>query len=336
MEKTVTFEEIEENKEFDEFNKHQNMFCKGFVRCQPGGSIMPRAYPKIHQQIQQMTVREDDIFVCSFQKSGTTWTQEMVWNIIHGVDLEAAQASILDARAPFLELSGLVEDLMMKTNDGEFLPEFLADSVGYAEHLPSPRIIKTHLPVELLPDQALTKPRLIYVSRNPRDVVISLYNHWQVFGFYKGDFDGFLNAFLSGVCGYYCPYMPHITGFWNKRHEPNILFITYEEMKQDITSVIRKTCSFLGKPLNSEQIEKLAKHLQFDAMKDNPAVNKEDVQKLLDVTFPEDNAKVTGKFMRKGQVGDWMNKLTSDQLARMEKWEEDQLQGSDFKFTYSL
>ena len=68
-------------------------------------------------------VREDDVWVASFPKCGTTWTQvilanqykaivqlysfvkEMVWNIMHGVDLEAAKATNLEERVAYFILN---------------------------------------------------------------------------------------------------------------------------------------------------------------------------------------------------------------------------------------
>ena len=40
--------------------------------------------------------------------------------------------------------------------------------------------------------------------------------------------------------------------------------------------------------------------------------------------------------MRKGETGDWKNHLTPDQVERIMKWEEDNLNGSSFKFTCEL
>ena len=59
--------------------------------------------------------------------------------------------------------------------------------------------------------------------------------------------------------------------------KPNIIFITYEEMKRDLPSVIRKLSAFLGKPVAAEaDIEGLADFLSFDKMRSNPAMNKQD------------------------------------------------------------
>merc|ERR1719175_191623 len=104
-------------------------------------------------------------------------------------------------------------------------------------------------------------------------------------------------------------------------------------MKQDLASVVRKTSDFLGKNLTEEQITALVEHLDFKSMKSNKAVNKADMVRSLQKmrNEPEDESQ---QFMRKGQVGDWKNRLTEDQVKRMEEWERKNLSGSNFKFTY--
>ena len=43
-----------------------------------------------------------------------------------------------------------------------------------------------------------------------------------------GPFDVFFNAFIEDVAGYYTPFMPHVLGYWERRHDENILFINQE------------------------------------------------------------------------------------------------------------
>jgi len=330
----ITFEELKSTEEYDEFYRCQGAYLEPFVRYQPSGCVMPKCFTRSFDRIHGFDVRFDDIWISSFPKCGTTWTQEMVWNIVHNLDFETAKSVSLEDRVPFLELTGLIEERLSSTKDDVSISGTgLVNSMDQVEDATSPRIIKTHLPVELLPEQVLGKSaKLIYVARNPRDVVISFYNHWKVMDGYKGDFDGFFDAFIGDVCGYYSPFIQHVLAYWGIRDLDNVLFITYEEMKKDLPAIIRKVCKFLGKELSEDQISTLSKHLGFDSMKNNPAVNKEDVLKAMGAILKTEE----GKFMRSGRTGGWRQKFSKDQIARMEAWEEKHLAGSDLKFVHTL
>jgi len=346
-------EEIETSEAYDVFVRNQDGFESGFVRIQPGGSVLPRSYVSHHARIRGLEVHEDDIWISSFPKCGTTWTQEMVWNIMNNVDLETARSLSLEDRVPFLELSAITEDSLKKKADEEekISGSGLFDTIAQVERLERPRIIKTHLCKEMLPSEVLKRSKLIYVARNPRDAVLSFHNHWKILDGYRGDFAGFLNAFLNDTCGYYTPFIQHVLGYWNIRHEKNVLFIFFEEMKADLPSVIRRVAKFLDKELTPEQITALTGHLDFKSMRANPAVNKADVVKAIQAARDDSNrdrpteevkaeAGVTGegegRFMRSGKTGGWKDRLTEDQLARMKEWELRNLAGSDLKFTYSM
>lgn len=69
-------------------------------------------------------------------------------------------------------------------------------------------------------------------------------------------------------------YWDHVEQFHLLRaYYPNLLFITYENMKHDLEPTLKKLCNFLNKTLNIEQTLRLINHLQFARMKVNPAVN---------------------------------------------------------------
>ena len=175
----VWIEEIN-NAAHKEFENNQRQFKDGFVKIMPYGAIFPRRFVPYEKKILDFEVREDDIFVTSFPKCGTTWTQEMVWNICNDLDFEKANSGTLEERMPFLELSGFLNFLT------DTLP---SDSLDLANNLPlsEPRLLKTHVCYDMLPKQVKDKkPKIIYVTRNPRDAVVSFCSHWRAISGYSG------------------------------------------------------------------------------------------------------------------------------------------------------
>ena len=55
------------------------------------------------ERVKAMKVYEDDVWVVSFPKAGTTWTQEMVWLINNDMNFDKALDENLLDRFPFLE-----------------------------------------------------------------------------------------------------------------------------------------------------------------------------------------------------------------------------------------
>ncbi len=96
-------------------------------------------------------------------------------------------------------------------------------------------------------------------------------------------------------------------------------------MKQDLEGSVRKMAKFLQKDLNDEQVAKLVKHLSFDEMKNNKTVNFESVV----TDFSAD-----GKFMRKGQVGDWKNYFTDAMNRRMDEVIDEYFKDIGLRFRY--
>ncbi|XP_047118661.1 luciferin sulfotransferase-like [Schistocerca piceifrons] len=213
-------------------------------------------------EIKNFKVYPDDIWVISYPKSGTTWTQEMVWLIENNLDFVTARRTLQRDRFPFFEVKcALLRD--QKTSH----PLQMIDC------LKRPRFIKSHLPVDLLPAQLWTvKPKIIYVVRNPKDVAISYYYHHRLMHGYRGNIKTFVEIFLSGNVAY-GPYWRHVLDFWKLRDEPNVLINSFEDMKKDICSVINKMSLFLGRTLKEDQVTALAHYLSFESMKNNSSVN---------------------------------------------------------------
>ena len=130
----------------------------------------------------------------------------MVWNIVNSLDFKTAKSMSLEERV--LELTALLETQHMENVKEKVAGTGLLNSIEQVNNLASPRVIKTHLSIDTLPKEVLSKKaKLIYVCRKPRDAVLSFYNHWRVMDGFKGTFDVFFDAFVDDVCGYYSPFI---------------------------------------------------------------------------------------------------------------------------------
>lgn len=126
----------------------------------------------------------------------------------------------------------------------------------------------------------------------------------------------------------YGSFWKHVTGFWEQRKAPNILFIKYEDMKTDHPSVIRKVAKFLGKELTEEHVEILVKHLSFDSMKKNDSVNMDYyVSKLKENHLANED----GSFIRTGKVGKYKEELSPESIKELDAWSKEYIVGTSLE-----
>lgn len=230
-------------------------------------------YADYADTVYNLAVRPDDVWVISFPKSGTTWTQEMVWLLANELDYCVAAELTLDERFMFLEFSTLIDI------------DQLANTIDEVAKAPSPRFIKSHLPPALLPRALWTvQPKIVYVTRNPKDTLVSYYHHYKNVKGWKGDLNDFIELFLAELV-VYAPMRNSVLSFWNMRAEKNVQFVTYEEMKSGLRDVIGRISEFLGKRYDERDLERLQKHLSVEEMRENVAVNKSQLMDRLGREF---------------------------------------------------
>ncbi|XP_033014025.1 sulfotransferase 2B1-like [Lacerta agilis] len=256
----------------------------------------------------ELQLLDDDIVNVTYPKSGTHWMAEILSLILSHGDPSWVQSTPLWERAPWIELD---------------------DHLPIALKNPSPRILNTHLPFQLFPKSFLhSKAKVIYTLRNPRDVMVSSYHFIKGFKEWKdhGTMEEFMGTFLSGEMGY-GSWFDHVKGWVEMKERANTFFITYEELQQDLRGSVQKICHFLGKELNSQQIESVVENASFHKMKDNKMSNFS--------TTPEnifDQTKAT--FMRKGISGDWKNLLTVAQSERFDRVYRENMRGVNMTFPW--
>ncbi|XP_065361013.1 sulfotransferase 1E1-like [Calliphora vicina] len=265
-------------------------------------------YESISEEILNFELRQDDVFVVTYMKCGTTWMQECAWLLMNNLDYEKAQEAPVMIRSPYLEY--------------HCLASFIQNHIELCKNLTSPRLIKSHLPANLLPLQIWQKKqKIIYVARNAKDVIVSSFHFVKNLGMWRGDnFSDYVEDFLNNEI-LYANFWSHIVDFWQMRNEPFIFFVTYEEMKRDLEQVLKRLSTFLDKPqLTKEEMEGLLKHLSFDSMKENKQTNLTDFMRHTSPAVNEDF-----QFMRRGIVGSFKDELTPELIAKIDQWSADYL-----------
>ncbi|XP_003801608.1 sulfotransferase family cytosolic 2B member 1 [Otolemur garnettii] len=246
-------------------------------------------------------VRDDDIFIITYPKSGTTWMIEILSLILKDGDPSWIRSVPIWERAPWCE------------------------TIMSAFSLPdqaSPRLMSSHLPIQIFTKAFFSsKAKVIYLGRDPRDVVVSLYHYSKIAGHLKdpGTPDQFLQNFLKGEVQF-GSWFDHIKGWIRMQGKENFLFITYEELQQDFRSSVQHICEFLGRPLSEEALDSVVAHSTFGVMKANTMSN----YTLLPPSLLDHRH---GAFLRKGVSGDWKNHFTVAQSEAFNRVYREKMQG---------
>lgn len=253
-----------------------------------------------------------DLLIATYPKAGTTWTQEIVDLLLHNGDAEACKRAPTPVRSPFLEI---------------FSPPPIPSGLDLLEKMDPPRVIKTHLPFQLVPPGFWeNKCKAIYVARNAKDNLVSYYyfdlmNQTQP---EPGPFDGYIHKFMQGELSWGSWY-DHVKGYWLEREKRNILYLFYEDMKENPRREVERIMRYLDLSVSDEVISQIVELTSFKNMKENPMAN------YSCVPSPVFDQSIS-PFMRKGEVGDWKNHFTPEQSKLFDEDYEKQMKDVNIPF----
>ncbi|XP_070558507.1 sulfotransferase 1 family member D1-like [Ptychodera flava] len=253
--------------------------------------------------MKEFEVRKDDLYVLTFPKSGTTWAIQIASLIRGSGDLEETDRMPLYARVPFLEL---------------VKPQIKTPGHKLLESMESPRYIKSHLLKRLLPQGMFhVKPKVIYVARNPKDVLISYYE----FKLHPWSWEEYFNNFLKGNVVHGC-WFENIAYWWQHRNDDNVLFLFYEDMKNDLKGSVRKISNFLDKQLDENTLDEITRRSSFDVMKENKNANYK-------TSFGNQTEQ-----LRFGKAGGWRSRLTPEESQAIDETFNARLAEIGLEFKY--
>jgi aryl sulfotransferase len=251
--------------------------------------------------------RDDDIIIATYAKSGTTWTQQIVSQLI----FDGAEGLNVSEMSPWVDLRVPAK------------PEKLRALESQAHR----RFLKTHLPVDALVFSP--KAKYIFIARDGRDVVWSMYNHhanandtfYEVLNNTPGRVGPPIERPPASVRQYFLdwlerdghpfwPFWENIKSWWDIRHLPNVLTVHFEELKRDLPGQISRIAAFLDIPLKPESFGRIVHHCSFDYMKANAAL----CAPLGGLVW-EGGADT---FINKGTNGRWRDVLTQADNERYE------------------
>ena len=156
--------------EFKSWYTTENSVYKVLVKSQPMNVYLPRPYDLMAERIWNFNLKSDDIFIVTYPKCGTTLTQEIIWQMANDCPLNNEMSKIpILARAPWIEASCILNpvgmDEALKPPPNSPFGKMFHDSIKFVDTFPSPRIIKTHLPIAMIPPNTLDTAKIIYVAR---------------------------------------------------------------------------------------------------------------------------------------------------------------------------
>jgi len=319
----------------DEKIDESKLTVDNFQECaKTGGLLLPKVFSeKYAERIYNMEVYDDDIWIVTYPKCGTTWTQEIVWSMVHlmndpNTDMKDKE---LFARTPFLEFPGIMPKYMRDKHEADTRPfeektleaQCHGNTLEYVRTIKRPRVIKTHLPFSHLPQNLLEKAKVVYVCRGAKDQIVSYYHHMCLDDTVKMDVEEFARHMMKSRI-HYGDYFAHLKEGWACRNHPNMKFVWYEEMQHDFDQYLSEMEIFLNCPLDDDQRAELKIRTKIGNMR----------KAAMDSTETAARKERLRKWYRKGQVGDskqhFGNNLELDR--ELNKWIQENLRGTDIEY----
>ncbi|CAH1790861.1 unnamed protein product [Owenia fusiformis] len=251
----------------------------------------------VHEVTKTLDIRDGDIMLCSYPRSGQHWIWNIIYRLTHGME-----------EAP-------------KGHEEFCMPELVGHDL---DKVPSPRILRTHQLPDTLPKDIWRKTcKVINIVRHPKDVAYSLFKHhstWEPYG-YDGTWEGYLPMFLKEEVAWNGLFK-HIIAYSKKAEGTNIMCITFEECKTDTLGTIKKLAKYIGHERSEDDYKQLIEATRIEAIQSR---NRE-----YDPLSRGDRGRDV--MFRQGKIGDWKNHFTVSQNEVFNKVYKEKMKGIPYVY----
>ncbi len=224
----------------------------------------------------------DDLYLVAFPKSGITWLNFLMANV-------HLKMSGSDQQVTFYNIDDFIPDI----EQVKCLKKSILTFPGH-------RVIKSHS--EFNPFYK----KIIYLVRDPRDVMVSYYYFLKNLRLFDQDLTKLIFSPVYGIEAW----CRHVQG-WVERTPASdrIDFVRYEDLKSDPLGVLTRIYSLLGHQVPRDVLEQAVKHSSFENMKKL----EEEYNYGGDFRFP------AFEFVRRGQAGGYRTEISEGDLAFINK-----------------
>jgi hypothetical protein len=228
--------------------------------------------------IRHTGLRPADVFLASYPRCGRTWSRFVLHEILTG-----RESNFETVNTTLQGVYGLSHGIPVLPNGG--------------------RLVNTH------ESYRRDYRRAVCLVRDVRDVVLSEFAYLRSLGYYRGDFDEFIEGFVGkgrAVNGF-GPWPHHVSSWLDSpiAGTSNFLLVKYEDLRGNPEEWFERIARFLGLQLTRERIQQAVANNSLNRMRkkerDQPQVP-------------------TNDFVRTGSVQGWRGKLTDPQLELIEQY----------------
>jgi len=235
----------------------------------------------IYGKAVPLNPRHDDLYLVSYPKSGATWLDFIIANV-------NVLMSNSDEEVNAFNIHDFVPDIHYAKNIGDIRTRF-----------PSYRIIKSH------DNYNQHYKKVVYLIRDPRDVMISYYHFSCALGTYTGSLSDFIQTPNYGIEAW----CMHVKGWFEDSPVAlRIYFMRYEDMKNDAFATLNVMYEMLGHHIPETILRRAIELSSFSKMKESEIKwaygGRPSGEKL--------------NFMRKGKSGAYLEELSAEDIKNID------------------